>query len=64
MPRSKQEKTEVIPLKPKGGYHKTILHVDLTKCKTNVEQITNEYLGAFFEENPPTAKKIVEKTKS
>jgi len=26
-----------------------------------VESITNEYLGAFFEENPPIAKKIVEK---
>jgi aldehyde:ferredoxin oxidoreductase len=30
-------------LKPKGGYHKTILHVDLTKCKTTVEQITSEF---------------------
>jgi DNA gyrase subunit B len=26
-----------------------------------VESITNEYLGSFFEENPPIAKKIVEK---
>lgn len=26
-----------------------------------VEQLTNEYLGDFFEENPPVAKKIVEK---
>ncbi|MBU8932676.1 MAG: DNA topoisomerase (ATP-hydrolyzing) subunit B [candidate division Zixibacteria bacterium] len=26
-----------------------------------VEQITNEFLGAFFEENPPVARKIVEK---
>jgi DNA gyrase subunit B len=32
-----------------------------SEVKGIVESITNEFLGSFFEENPPIAKKIVEK---
>lgn len=34
---------EVITMKIKGGYHNRILHVDLTKCKTSVEQVNSEF---------------------
>lgn len=27
----------------KGGYHKKVLHVDLTECKTHVEEVSDEF---------------------
>jgi aldehyde:ferredoxin oxidoreductase len=30
-------------VKPQGGYHKKILHVDLAKCKTWVEPVSDEF---------------------
>jgi len=30
-------------MSPEGGYHKKILHVDLTECKTHIETVTDEF---------------------